>query len=1594
MTGARGRAPLTPAQLGLWFGEQWERAAQADGGAALYHINASLRVRGALDAGALHRALAALLDRHPVLRGHVVAGERPSLEDTGPVVLAMPVVDFSHSPHSALEMARARLAHEVGRPFDLSRGPLLRTALLRLSADEHVLVLVVHHLVCDGLSLRVLYRDLGLLYRALAGGTGAELPVPASWFGRDTTVPPGREETLRYWEDMLRDAPEVIDLPADRPRPEGGGSAGGALRRTIPPPLWRRLVAACARWRVTPYMVVLAAYAVLLARLTGQRDLVIGSPSSGRTSMDDADVVGMFVTTVPLRLRVGAGDTVQDLLDQVRTRVLETMRHGGVGFEELVDRLRVPRSTAYAPIVQVLCGLDQLDVIAPDLGAGLAAERMATPCTNAKFELGLGVEVTAGGVVADWEYRTDLFDEGTVAALAGAYLALLESFVADGGEGPVRDLDAGGSGSLLFGPVGAKGPVLPTRVPVALQISERAALSPDAVAARTCQGVEVTYRELDRGARRLAARIRAAGAGAEDTVLLALPRGVGWAVGVLGTWYAGAAVVPLDLSLPDQRLRAMTEAAGARLGLAESAEAAKEVARRLGLDLELDADLAWLDLDGIDAETESLETGGAETGGAKAGGAETGDAEAGGVEIGDAKGGAEAGAPATLLDSLAYVLFTSGSTGLPKPVAVGHDALAFYASIFAERLAITADDVFLQFAALTFDVCFEETVPVWCVGGGVLLLEDNKIAPVDLERVLADGGGTLADFTSSYWAEWARDLERRPRPLPPTLRTVVIGAEAGYVADLERWSERTDVPVVNAYGLTETLITSITHTGSVSDGRLGPVVPIGLPMRGMRAYVLDAEMWPVAPGLAGELYVAGPCLAREYLGLPAATARRFLPDPFGDEPGARMYRTGDRAKVDADGVLRFVGRVDGQIKVRGHRVELREVEVAVAAHPDVEEVVARAVRTDGSHEVIAYVVARPGGTLDTGDLRRFLVERIPSYQVPAHLVELAELPRTAGGKLVPSALPEPVRERGPAEGGSAPTDDGQAALLRIWWEVLGREDISADDNFFAVGGNSISSIRVVSLARAAGMPFTARDVFAHQTVRELAGALGATWAPRESEPPVAAAEPVLRGFRLPETAHLGIDGASRSALLAGLLDAERIEPAGPMQRWGLNRLRHRPRPGMYRVYEAFDVSGTDVDVDLLVLAWNALVEHHPALRTSLHTHDGRDLQVVHRNAALRVRREDLGGLGTDEAVLAVNRHLEALRSAPADPPRRGQVGLAVFDLGPGAAYLVWDYFYLNLDGWSFPALLRDLFDLHDGFRAGEPVTLAARPEPGVIARWWQERDVAAARSYWTGRLAGVPRGLVAAGLGPGSGVGGLGLGTGGEIHADQRAWLPAERTALLNRRAAEAGLTLHTLVQGAYAIALGHALGGDDLVFGTVVSGRADAVVGAEDIVGCLNNRLPSRVVVDHAARCRDWLRGLQDNHAEAAGFEYVSPLDVQRWCGIDDADRLYDSEIIVENFPFDGRLQSRLAGWNPIANGAPGDETLRLVVWPDPALLLKVSYYREQVPDERAVELLHHVRRVLDALADGLDRPVADLLSVTRPHHRTGTRNHREECP
>ncbi|MFJ7590605.1 amino acid adenylation domain-containing protein [Streptomyces sp. NPDC097617] len=511
-------------------------------------------------------------------------------------------------------------------------------------------------------------------------------------------------------------------------------------------------------------------------------------------------------------------------------------------------------------------------------------------------------------------------------------------------------------------------------IPVPLRIAQRAGLTPEATAVRAAEG-ELTYRQFDRRARAVAEELRAAGAGPEDTVLLGVRRGVHWAVGLLGIWYAGAAPLLADLDAPDERLRTLLEAAGTRHAVARDTYAAAMLQRRTG------RELFW-----ASTTTGALTTTATPTVAARP--------------------------PADVAPgSLAYVLFTSGSTGLPKPVAIGHAGLAAQVRTLAERYALTAEDAVLQFAAPAFDVSLEEALPTWCTGGTAVFVADNVLSPAELEPFLAEQRISVVNLPTPYWAQWAKDLERAPRPLPDALRRVVIGSDAGRTADLLNWAAAGHPPVVSCYGLTESTITAASYEPGPAELAAfagDELIPLGEPLKGVRAYVLDEELREAPPGAAGELYLAGSCLARGYHGRPALTCERFVADPFADAPGERMYRTGDRVTRTPGGPLVFLGRADDQVKIRGHRVELKEVEAAVAAHPDVVDVVARAVAAADGPQLAAWAAVAPGSTLTPDALRGHLLAKVPGYLVPAVVTLMERLPRTPGGKLDPRALPAPA----------------------------------------------------------------------------------------------------------------------------------------------------------------------------------------------------------------------------------------------------------------------------------------------------------------------------------------------------------------------------------------------------------------------------------------------------------------------------------------------------------------------------------------------------------------------------------------------------------
>ncbi|MFI5866425.1 amino acid adenylation domain-containing protein [Streptomyces sp. NPDC051546] len=510
--------------------------------------------------------------------------------------------------------------------------------------------------------------------------------------------------------------------------------------------------------------------------------------------------------------------------------------------------------------------------------------------------------------------------------------------------------------------------------PVPLRIAHRAGTTPEAIAVRAAEG-ELTYRQFDRRARAVAEELRATGAGPEDTVLLGVRRGIHWAVGLLGIWYAGAAALLVDLDAPDERLRTLLEAAGTRHAVAPDTYAAAMLQRRTG------RELFWA------ATTTTATTTTAPT--------------------------PAAGPPArTAPGSLAYVLFTSGSTGLPKPVAVGHAGLAAQVATLAERYGLTAADAVLQFAAPAFDVSLEEALPTWCTGGTAVFVTDNLLSPAELEPFLAEQRISVVNLPTPYWTQWAKDLERAPRALPGALRRVVIGSDAGRTADLVSWAAAGHPPVVSCYGLTESTITATSYEpgpAELASFAGDELIPLGEPLAGVRAYVLDEELREAPAGTPGELYLAGSCLARGYHGRPALTSERFVADPFAGAPGERMYRTGDRVTwAPGGGPLVFLGRADDQVKIRGHRVELKEVEAAVAAHPDVVDVVARAVAAAGGPQLAAWAALTPGSALTPDALRRHLLAKMPGYLVPATVTLMERLPRTPGGKLDPRALPAPA----------------------------------------------------------------------------------------------------------------------------------------------------------------------------------------------------------------------------------------------------------------------------------------------------------------------------------------------------------------------------------------------------------------------------------------------------------------------------------------------------------------------------------------------------------------------------------------------------------
>ncbi|MGD1257808.1 amino acid adenylation domain-containing protein, partial [Mycobacterium seoulense] len=1208
--------PLSFAQSRLWFLDQLQ------GPSPVYNMAAAMRLRGRLDAQALGAALADVVARHETLRTvFATPGGTPQQ-----VVIPAERADFGWRVVDAHDWSASRLEEAVKDAardtFDLATDIPLRAWLFRLADDEHVLVAVVHHIAADGWSLRPLAADLGVAYAARCAGEPpgwTELPVQyvdyTLWqrdqFGdlkdRDSRI----AAQLAYWEKALAGMPERLQLPTDRPYPQVADQRGATVAIDWPADLQQQVAAVAREHNATSFMVVQAALAVLLSKVGASSDVAVGFPIAGRRDPALDDLVGFFVNTLVLRVDVAGDPTFAELLDRVRARSLEAFEHQDVPFEVLVERINPTRSLTHHPLIQVMLAWQNFGGQDSDAATGLSlgdvqVTSMPLDTQVARMDLTFSLAERwteanePAGIGGRVEFRTDVFDAGSVETLVGRLQRVLAAMTID----PTRPvssvdlldaaerarLDELGNRAALTAPVAA-----PVSIPEAF--AAQVARTPHGPALG-CGKRSWTYRELDEASNRLAHQLISAGAGPGQAVALMFSRSAEAIVAILAVLKTGAAYLPVDPAHPAARIGFM---------LADAAPVAVVTTAELAHRLD-EHDTTVIDVDDPAVEAQ----------------------------------------PATALpppgaEDIAYLIYTSGTTGTPKGVAVSHrNVTQLVASV---DVGLPDAGVWSQWHSYGFDVSVWEIFGALLRGGRLVVVPDAAVrSPEDLHALLiAERVSVLSQTPSAAAMLDPRGLESA---------ALVVAGEACPPELVDRWARGR--VMINAYGPTETTVyAAISAPLKTGDA----VVPIGSPVAGAALFVLDESLRPVPPGVVGELYVAGGGLARGYWRRAALTASRFVACPFGG-PGARMYRTGDLVRWGADGQLQYLGRADDQVKIRGYRIELGEIQAALAELRGVRQaaVVAREDRP-GEKRLVGYVT----GFADAADLRARLADRLPAYMVPAAVVPLDALPLTPNGKLDTRALPAP--EYSDADRYRAPGSPVEEVLAGIYAQVLGVDRVGVDDSFFDLGGDSISSMQVVTRARAAGLACRTRDVFVEQTVARLARVVGV---------PDGDADPTDEGTgELPAT-----------PIIRWLQEVD-----GPVDQFNQTMVVEAP------------AGVTEADV-LAVL--QALLDRHPMLR--LRMGDAGSLTVpeagsVHAADCLHTV-DDLSGAAVVEARSRLN-------------PAAGVMLSALF--AAPARQLVLIVHHLAVDGVSWRILLEDLNIAWAQHRGGQPVELP--PGGTSFARW-------------------------------------------------------------------------------------------------------------------------------------------------------------------------------------------------------------------------------------------------------------------------------------
>ncbi|MEU1192933.1 non-ribosomal peptide synthase/polyketide synthase [Streptomyces sp. NPDC005859] len=1495
--------PLGPLQEGFFFHALMD-GAEHDA----YVVQQIVELSGPVDGTLLRRAAQRLLDRHAPLRAcfRQTPDGRPVQIIASGLELPWREVDLAAQDDLAVRraLAEAVAADERAHRFDLARPPLVRCALIRFGDEHSRLVLTFHHIVADGWSLPVLHRELLALY----GENPTPLPEVAPYRGYLRRIAAADREAARVaWRAALAGVEEPTRL-IDTPAPVGPVEPA-QIRVELSERITGRLAARARERGVTLGTLVQGAWGLLLGRMTGRQDVLFGTTVAGRDATVDGieSMIGLFINTLPTRLRWAPGDTLGGLLDRLQDEQSALLDHQHLG---LADIQRAAGHSGGGELFDTL-------VVFENYPGGEGAPGVTDPTgtiavTGHAFHdavhYPLALVVKPGRRLdLRLKHHAPRLDADAAQSLADRLTLVLHA-LADDPTTRVADLRLLTPRELAGAhPAGESRPVPATTLAAAF--AAQAARTPDATAVVFDGTTTLTYAELDQRAEELADRLRARGAGRERFVAVAVPRSAELMVALLAVLKSGAAYLPLDLDYPADRIAYTLSDSGATTVVTTARDAGRLPS------------VEGLDVIDVDARAERTTSGGRMD-------------------------------PARP-DDPAYLIYTSGSTGRPKGVVVTHRAIANRLAWMQGAYGLTPDDRVLQKTPSGFDVSVWEFFWALCEGAAVVLAApDGHRDPAYLARLIRAEGVTTMHFVPSMLEAFLASDEVTADPAwADSLRRVFSSGEALPGAAARRWRELTGVPLHNLYGPTEAAVDVTYHA---YDGASDSTVPIGRPVWNTGLRVLDSCLRPVPDGVPGELYLSGVQLARGYHRRPALTADRFVADPYATGPGARMYRTGDLVRRRPDGTLDYLGRTDRQVKLRGNRVELGEIEAALTRHP----AVARGAVVVRGQRLVAYAVPAAGSAVDPAELRAALADALPAPLVPEAYVVLADLPLTPSGKLDQAALPAPETERAVRREPAGPLE---RRLTEIFAAVLGIEDAGPEDDFFRLGGDSISSIGVAGRARAAGLDLSPRDVFTHRTPAALAVAAGT----KEATPAGGGAP--TAPFALADAEHARVRALAAPSAVAD------VWPLAPLQE-GLffHSAYDEGVLDVYTVHETFDFA-TGLDTGRLRAAVRTLLARNPGLRAGF-TSEGLDqpVQFIVEDPEVPLEEVDLSHLAATEQDVRLRELTGAERDRRFDLSAPPLFRLLLLRLGAQRGdRLVIGRHLILWDGWSAWLFLDELFALYE--TGGDATALA---DPGSYRRyltWLEQQDDTAATAAWRTALAGLDEPTLLAptaedGLEP--------------VIPDQLdVRLSAELGDRLRETGRAHGLTLNTLLNAAWGLTLASATGRPDVVFGTTVAGRPSEVPDVGNIIGLFLNTVPTRIVLDPAEPVLGLLRRIQGERLDLMPYEHLGLGVLQAETG---HRKLFDTLFVLRNNDTEERLADLRTrhGATAVANVDATHYPANLVITPGRRIAVTLTHRPDLVPADRAQALLDRFALLLDRLSADLGAPVGSLDPLLPAEH------------